>query len=134
MDVIIAGSRSINKEEDKTEIVGRAIESTPFDIEKVIHGGAKGVDSIAEELSQEHFELKTEIYPAEWEQFGDAAGPKRNREMAKDADALIAIWDGDSSGTRNMINEALKHGLEIFVHNFSDDQISRNQTTITETV
>lgn len=134
MDVIIAGSRSINDKEDKTEIVGKAIESAPFDIDKVIHGGAKGVDSIAEELSQEHFELKTEIYPAEWEQFGDAAGPRRNRQMAKEADALIAVWDGDSSGTRNMINEALRHGLQIFVHNFSDEDIPLNQTTIMETV
>ena len=30
--------------------------------------------------------------------------------MAERADALIAMWDGKSRGTLNMINEAREHG------------------------
>lgn len=36
--------------------------------------------------------------------------------MADYADALIAIWDGESRGTANMIEEAEKRGLKVFVY------------------
>ena len=39
----------------------------------------------------------------------------RNAEMAKCSDALIAFWDGESSGTRHMINFARKRGLDISI-------------------
>jgi hypothetical protein len=35
--------------------------------------------------------------------------------MAKYADALIAVWDGKSRGTKNMIDEAKKLGLKVYV-------------------
>jgi hypothetical protein len=35
--------------------------------------------------------------------------------MAEYADALIAIWDGESRGTKNMIEEATKRGLRVYV-------------------
>lgn len=44
-----------------------------------------------------------------------ASGPIRNGEMAKYADALIAMWDGTSTGTKNMIDQATKHGLKVYV-------------------
>ena len=44
-----------------------------------------------------------------------AAGMVRNAEMAKCSDALIAFWDGESSGTRHMINFARKRGLDISI-------------------
>ena len=44
-----------------------------------------------------------------------AAIVKRNREMAQYADALIAIWDGDSRGTGSMIKLAQQHGLKVYV-------------------
>ena len=43
-------------------------------------------------------------FPANWQEFGRAAGPIRNGEMADYADALIAIWDGRSRGTADMIS------------------------------
>ena len=45
-----------------------------------------------------------------------AAGPIRNRQMAEYADYLIAFWDGESRGTRNMIETMKKlgkHGVVI---------------------
>ncbi|WP_197026348.1 hypothetical protein [Polaribacter sp. Hel_I_88] len=50
-------------------------------------------------------------FPAEWNKFGKAAGPVRNKEMAIYADALIAFWDGKSRGTKNMIQLAKQNGL-----------------------
>ncbi len=54
-------------------------------------------------------------FPAEWNTFGKAAGPKRNKEMAIAADALIAFWDGKSRGTKNMVQLAKQKGLRVKV-------------------
>ena len=35
--------------------------------------------------------------------------------MGDFADALIAIWDGKSRGTKNMIDYATKKGLKVYV-------------------
>ena len=52
---------------------------------------------------------------AEWKKWGRRAGYRRNVQMAQHADALIAIWDGKSPGTRHMIETANAHGLAVFV-------------------
>lgn len=36
--------------------------------------------------------------------------------MADNAEALIAIWDGKSKGTRHMIEVAKEKGLKVYVH------------------
>ena len=36
----------------------------------------------------------------------------RNEEMAKNADALVAFWDGQSHGTKHMIEMAKKYKLD----------------------
>jgi hypothetical protein len=40
----------------------------------------------------------------------------------KDGGALIALWDGSSRGTRNMIDEAKLHGLRVFVWDVVNDR------------
>ena len=37
-------------------------------------------------------------------------------EMALNAEALIALWDGESPGTRNMIATAKALGLRCYIH------------------
>ena len=39
----------------------------------------------------------------------------RNRQMAEYADGLIVLWDGQSPGTKNMMEEAERHGLRVFL-------------------
>ena len=36
--------------------------------------------------------------------------------MAENADALLAIWDGESRGTKHMIDTAREKGLEVYVY------------------
>jgi hypothetical protein len=40
----------------------------------------------------------------------------RNRQIAKYADALIAVWDGRSTRTKDIINTARGHGLLVSIH------------------
>jgi hypothetical protein len=93
-----------------------AIAECQFPIATVVSGGAKGVDALGERYAVE-MNLPLHIYEADWEQHGRAAGPIRNRKMAENADALIAIWDGKSKGTKNMIETAEKKGLLVYVKN-----------------
>lgn len=111
MRVIIAGSRSITD----YETVKQAIKDSGFDISLLVCGTAKGVDTLGEDWAIENH-IPIEYHPADWRRYGMAAGPIRNRWMAESADALIAIWDGQSVGTASMIYLAQKRNLKIFVH------------------
>lgn len=80
----------------------------------IVHGACPtGADAFAEEFA-EIKGFKTERHPADWGKHGKAAGPIRNREMAAaDADVGIGGWDGKSPGTKNMICEAVMHGIPV---------------------
>ena len=80
----------------------------------IVSGHASGADSLGERFAAEHG-LQIELHPADWAKHGRAAGPIRNREMAESADALIAFWDGQSRGTKNMIDTANAKGLKVAI-------------------
>lgn len=114
MITIISGSRDIHDYAAVEEAMRRAalagIEPTT-----VLSGAAPGVDRLGERWAKEHG-LEVVQFPADWKAHGRAAGPIRNNLMAGRADALVAVWDGKSRGTQNMIVQARGHGLKIFVH------------------
>lgn len=111
MKVIIAGGRDITD----PALVFEAIRASGFEIGEVVSGGAKGVDSIGEDWAIANGR-PIKWFHADWTKHGRAAGPIRNRQMAEYADALIAVWDGKSRGTKNMIEEATRRGLKVYVH------------------
>lgn len=118
MKVIIAGSREID--EAKVErllpyIVTAFRDFGDIYITEVVSGAARGVDLIGERYAKQH-NIPIKRFLPDWERFGKAAGPRRNAEMAKYADALIAIWDGKSRGTQSMIDLAKKHGLKLNIY------------------
>jgi hypothetical protein len=80
----------------------------------VISGRAPGADSWGEAWALWHG-VPVEPYPARWVTRGRSAGAQRNRLMARVADALVAVWDGASPGTRDMIQVATSRGLRVFV-------------------
>jgi hypothetical protein len=110
MRVIIAGSRSIT---DYAKVCD-AVRHSGFAISRVVSGLAAGVDNLAVRYAAEHG-LPCDRFPAQWNRYGRSAGYRRNVEMAEHADALIAVWDGKSPGTRHMIETAKARGLPIFV-------------------
>lgn len=77
----------------------------------VLHGGETGADACGKQWAENN-KINTEEYKAEWRKYGNYAGPKRNREMAQNADAVVLFPDGD--GTKNMYFEAKSYGLFIF--------------------
>ena len=80
----------------------------------IVSGHASGADSLGEQYANEEG-FDTQLFPADWNKHGKAAGPIRNAEMAEVADALIAFWDGKSRGTANMIQLAKDKGLKVAI-------------------
>ena len=109
MKTIIAGSRSITD----YNLLLEAYSECDFEITEVVSGGARGVDKLGERLAQE-FNLPLKVFLADWSK-GKQAGFTRNVQMAEYAEALIAIWDGQSRGTAHMINVARSLGLKVYV-------------------
>lgn len=120
MKVIIAGSRTIVDYLIVDYAISQAMHEWNIgigDIKEIVSGKEpKGVDYQGEIWANEH-KIPIKPFPANWVLYGDSAGPIRNTEMAKYADALIAIWDGKSRGTRDMINKANRRGLRVYIHN-----------------
>jgi hypothetical protein len=110
MRTIIAGSRGITD----TNILLAALAEIDWEPTVVLCGMAKGADTLGK-LWAESLGIPVEEYPADWETYGKAAGFIRNKEMADKAEALIALWDGQSKGTRHMINLAKERKLVVFV-------------------
>lgn len=111
MKVIIAGCRYFDDYEMLKEYVDHILQNVTKkgDIE-IVSGGAKGADALGERYAKERGYTLT-VFPAEWDKYGRAAGPKRNEKMGDYADALIAFWDGKSKGTKHMIEYAKKKSL-----------------------
>ena len=110
MRVIIAGSRSLTDAEQ----VATAIAQSGFALTEVISGGARGVDTLGEAWARRR-RIPVRRIPADWRRYGQSAGFRRNEAMAHVADAVIAVWDGSSPGTRHMIATARQRGLRLFV-------------------
>lgn len=115
--VIVAGSRGI---EDYYVVENAILSNYPNDVSprrwncEIVHGGARGVDTLASEFA-DTYDLSEEVFEPQWDEFGPAAGPIRNEGMAKYGDMLIAVWDGESDGTRDMVEKALDAGIPTYV-------------------
>lgn len=119
--VIIAGSRDI----DDVSLVDKALHDSGLlskhlngEIElQVVSGMARGIDTNAVEVAEKHG-LKLHKFPctkAMWDLHGKKAGILRNIEMGKFSNALVAIWDGESRGTKQMIDWATKDKKFVYV-------------------
>ena len=111
MKVIIAGSRTIPQE----VAVINGLNKSGFKPTEIVSGTAKGADQAGERYAK-HKNIPIKQFPADWDNYGKSAGYKRNAEMAKYADALLAIWDGKSKGTKHMIDLMEKEGKPVYIY------------------
>lgn len=112
MRVIIAGGRDFSN----YKLLRQACDYMLSKAEsiEIVSGTAGGADQLGEKYASERgYSIRR--FPADWEKFGRAAGFKRNSEMSNYADCLIAFWDGESKGTRHMINTARKKNMQFEV-------------------
>lgn len=117
-NIIVAGSRSFEDYASVEKTLRAYV--TDYENTAIISGTARGADRLGERFAAAHG-MKLIRRPADWDRYGKAAGYIRNEEMAKlsvsggDHGVLFAFWDGESRGTRHMIDLAHKHGLEVHI-------------------
>lgn len=117
--VIIAGSREFSGYEKLKENCDRILREKLEDEDChviIVCGHARGADTLGEQYAMER-SLDLDAHPADWKQYGRAAGMIRNREMANVANALIAFLQEGAlnKGTHNMVKLAQKKQLDVFV-------------------
>jgi len=130
--MIIAGSRSIlvppyfssSKDypalskrvyDDRYADLVRAVELSGKDITEIVSGGADGGDKLGENYAVANG-INLRIMRPNYE-YGRAAPIMRNHRMgdyvAPDG-GVIALWDGESRGTKDMLDYAEMLGLYVF--------------------
>ena len=112
MKLIIAGKRDFYDYETLKAEVDKLRKS--IEIDEIVSGKCSGVDRMGERYAREHH-IPVKEFPAAWGTYGKSAGPIRNRKMAIYADVLIAFWDGESKGTKNMISQMKEQGKPYYI-------------------
>jgi len=82
----------------------------------IISGGAKGVDTIAWKWALENH-IQIIVHRPDYNLYGKYAALKRNDIIINEADKIVAFWNGKSTGTKYVIDNAKKTGkpVEIFM-------------------
>lgn len=113
MIILITGSRDFDD--------GSLMENTLLNISHgyddvtVVHGGAKGADSLAGKIAEFHG-WDVVCFPAQWDIHGKAAGPIRNQQMVEyGPDIAVSFPIGQSRGTRDCMNRVRKAGIPVVV-------------------
>lgn len=129
--VLVTGSR----EWDDYEIVRQALLEYAYRADTLIHGSARGADTLADEWATVHNEfldsigvdlLNVERFPVtsqDWDLLGKAAGHIRNGKMLqrllelRGDKIVLAFYKGRlSKGTQGMIDKARAAGVDTLVY------------------
>ena len=113
--VIIAGTRTFNDYEMLEDTCDRLLVNKRQTHKVcIVSGTANGADKLGERYARKRG-MGILFFKPDWDREGRRAGIVRNCEMARNADGLIAFWDGKSRGTAHMIGEARRLGLSVRV-------------------
>lgn len=104
MKLIVAGGRDFTDTNRMIAELQKLVESGEItDSPELVCGMARGADMLAYSLWANN-RMPIHNFPANWNKHGKSAGYKRNQEMGEFADAAVCFWDGNSKGTKHMIN------------------------------
>lgn len=114
MKVLACGSRNWHDDRaiyDRLAVIANNAQEEPV----LIHGGAKGADSVAGEYAL-GLGFLVRVFPAEWDRYGKTAGRVRNIKMLEEKPDLVLAFQIDGSpGTQHTIDEARKRGIPVEV-------------------
>lgn len=78
----------------------------------LLQGGASGADSIARDWAVSRPEIRRFVSRADWDRYGPAAGPIRNKRMLLWKPDLVVAFPG-GTGTADMVSRARRAGVEV---------------------
>lgn len=113
MKVLVCGSREWTSQDTIYKRLSKLPTNTI-----IIEGGCEGADLIARHVALENIGLELVEFPAAWKKYGKPAGPKRNLKMLDTKPHLVIAFHDDikkSKGTKHIVTEARKRGIEVEV-------------------
>lgn len=112
MKVLVCGSRNFLDMAFLSETLQKLHQQTPFTL--LIEGEARGADSLARNWALQQG-IEVARFPADWKQYGKAAGSIRNKQMLVEGRPELVVgfsYDiANSRGTANMLAQARKAGI-----------------------
>jgi hypothetical protein len=105
MRVIVCGGRDF----DDFMAVDSALRHVAPSV--VVHGGARGADSLAGEWAALHG-VSCVVFPADWTKHGKAAGPIRNQQMIDAGADLVLAFPG-GRGAADCVDRARVAGITV---------------------
>jgi hypothetical protein len=111
MRILVTGSRSWTDEEMIRNLLAAA--DRKEGPHTLVHGGARGADTVAGEIAQE-LGWTVEVHKADWERDGRAAGILRNHKMVNlGADLCLAFIKDNSKGASHCARLARLAGITV---------------------
>jgi len=112
MKVLVCGGRHYKNQHTVDAVLNSLHEKTPISV--IIQGGAKGADALAKRWAIEH-DIIFDTYYADWNRYGPAAGPFRNREMLETSQPDMVVAFPGGTGTAHMITITKKYNIPLMV-------------------
>ena len=107
MKVAVIGSRGLRVDHLENYL--------PEGTTEIVSGGARGIDTCARNYAQQHGLKLTEFLP-EYGRYGRGAPLRRNITIIEYADQVLAFWDGQSRGTKYVIDNCKKRNIPVTVY------------------
>ena len=125
MNVAIVGCREFSDYDKFCNVVNKILsldeyqETSDF---RIISGGARGTDTMAEEYAEKSL-MSKEIIRPDNEKYGFKYAPiVRNTEIARKCDIMISFWDGKGNGTKDVTLKGICHNKTTYIYFFKHDR------------
>lgn len=119
--LIVAGSRGFWSQDLMNRTLDHLLQNKQPDEIEIVSGGARGADRSAI-IYTHNRGYKLTVMNAEWNKFGRSAGYRRNQQMADYADACVVFWDGESRGSKHMMDIAKRMDMPLRVIRYRSQQ------------
>lgn len=119
MKLLVCGGRSYNDKATLWAWLGTFHTSVEGPIDVLIHGAARGADSLAAQWAHNHRgrdgspDVMILQYPALWSKYGNAAGYIRNQQMLDEGRPDLVVAFPGGRGTASMVKLARAAGVRV---------------------
>lgn len=108
--VLVCGGRNYT---NSARVCGRLnLLHTEFGIAVIIHGAQRGADMLGEYWAKAN-DIPDISFKPDWDAYGPAAGPIRNRRMLDEGKPDLVLAFPGGKGTADMVWQATEHGVPV---------------------
>ena len=114
MRVLVCGGRDFTDDDWFFEVMNEINDTYNFHnkITKIIHGGARGADSLADMFAKAN-NISVDVFEADWYKYGRSAGPLRNQRMLDEGKPDLVVAFPGGKGTAHMVKIAKEANITV---------------------